>query len=291
LLVDVPDGKTWRQIMAFRTVLVHAQDNEVGHELLEQAAALAQAQNGHLVALVVGVQPTAPYATMVDVPLEGYVEDIQRARDATRQEAEKLTGHLDRLGGSYEVRAVAVPPGMVGTEFARHARYADIALFPKPDDSGVWHQTVDTTLFESGKPVMICPRGARLDPIGKRVALAWNAGREAARSINDSLPLITGADDVRIVMVDPHVGPWEHGEEPGADMATMLARHGLPVQVDALPRADRSFADSFLAHARDMAADLLVCGAYGHSRFSEMLLGGATRDLMDETDRPVLMSH
>jgi nucleotide-binding universal stress UspA family protein len=277
--------------MAFKTVLVHAQDNDRGRQLVDQASRFAAAHGAHVVALLVGVQPTAPYATMVDVPLDGYVEDIQRARDAVRDDADRLSEYLNHLGGSFEVRGVSVPPGMVGAEFARHGRYADISLFSTPDDTGLWHQTVDTTLFESGKPVLICPPGASLEGVGKRVAIAWNAGREAARTLNDALPLMAGAQDVRVVMVDPRVGPFDHGEEPGADVATMLSRHGLPVTAEALPKSGRTFAEAFIAHARDMNADLLVCGAYGHSRFSEMLLGGATRDLMEAADRPLLMSH
>lgn len=277
--------------MAIKTVLVHAQDNDRGRKLLEEAVSFAEPRGAHVVALVVGVQPTAPYATMVDVPLEGYVEDIQRAREAVRENTLRLSELMNRLGGSFEVRGVSVPPGMVGAEFARHARYADLSVFSTPDDSGLWHQTVDTTLFESGKPVLICPPGASLETVGRRVAVAWNAGREAARTVADALPLMEGAEDVRVVMVDPRVGPFDHGEEPGADVSAMLARHGLRVTAEALPKSGRTFAEAFLAHARDIDADLLVCGAYGHSRFSEMLLGGATRDLMEETDRPVLMSH
>jgi nucleotide-binding universal stress UspA family protein len=277
--------------MAFRTILVHARDSATGRELLEEAARFAAEQGAHLVALAIGVQPSAPYATMIDVPLEGYVEDIQRARDDVREETDRLGAHLSRSGVSFETRGVCVPPGMVGTEFARHARYADISIFSKPDDTGLWHQTVDTVLFESGKPILICPPGCSLAGSGRRPAIAWNAGREAARSVADALPLMTGAEDVRVVMVDPRVGPGEHGEEPGASVATMLARHGLPVTADPLPKSGRSFADAFLAHARDLGADLLVCGAYGHSRFTEMLFGGATRDLMEQADRPVLMSH
>jgi len=208
-----------------------------------------------------------------------------------RSETDSLSRHLSRSGISFEVRGASVPPGMVGTEFARHARYADISLFGKPDDSGLWHQTVDTTLFESGKPVLICPPGAKLDPLGKRAALAWNAGRQAARSVADALPLLEASQDVRIVMVDPRVGPSDHGEEPGAAISKMLARHGLKVTAEALAKSGRTFADAFLAHARDIDADLLVCGAYGHSRFTEMLFGGATRDLMERADRPVFMSH
>lgn len=277
--------------MPFRTVLVHAQDTDTGRALVEEAIRFAEPRRAHVVALVVGVQPVTPYATMVDVPLDGYAEDIARAREEVRLESDRISRHFARAGVTFEVRGVSVPPGMVGTEVARHARYADLSIFGKPDDSGLWHQTVDTTLFESGKPILIAPPKVSLHPIGRRAAIAWNAGREAARSVADALPLLEGSEDVRVVMVDPRVGPMAHGEEPGAAISTMLARHGLKVTAEALPKSGRTFADAFLAHARDIGADLLVCGAYGHSRLSEMLFGGATRDLMEQADRPVFMSH
>jgi len=277
--------------MAYKTILVHAENTEAGWSLVKAAAGFAAAHDAHLVALAVGIEPVVPYASMVDVPVANYAQDLEEARREVKADADAIAKQLEPLGISFEVRAACRPGGLAGTEFARHARYADISIFPQRNELDNWHQLLDTTLFESGKPLLICPTGCSLEAIGKRVAIAWDAGREAARAVADAIALMTAAEDVRIVAVDPHVSPERHGEVPGADLATMLARHGMPVSVDAIPGADRGFASAFLTHAADMNADLIVAGAYGHSRIGQMLLGGATRDLMEETDRPLLMSH
>ncbi|WMS42635.1 universal stress protein [Acuticoccus sp. MNP-M23] len=277
--------------MAFKTVLVHAENTEPGWSLVEAAAAFAAERDAHLVALLVGLEPSVPYASMIDVPAANYGLDLEDARNELKAGADEIRGKLERLGGSFEVRATLRPGGLAGAEFARHARYADISIFPQRNTEGNWHQLLDTTLFESGKPMLICPPGCTLTGIGQRVAIAWDAGAEAARAVANAIPLMLAADDVHVVTVDPHVSTARHGEVPGADLATMLARHGIAVSVNAIPGEDRGFASAFLTHAADMNADLVVSGAYGHSRIGQMLLGGATRDLMETADRPLLMSH
>ncbi|MEM7566773.1 MAG: universal stress protein, partial [Pseudomonadota bacterium] len=277
--------------MTFKTIMVHAEDSGPGRSLLEEATAFARANGAHLVALVCGIEPPAPYVGISPGPIDGYIADLERARTDTRAEVKRIDAFLTRLGGAFEVRGATVQSGLAGAEFTRHARYADLAIFPQSNTSGTLHRLLDTTLLESGKPVLVLPEGAHLKTIGRRVAIAWDAGAEAARAVHYALPLMVGAEDVRVVMVDPHTGLSYHGEEPGADLGTMLARHGLPVSVDALPDEDQRFATIFLRHANDMDADLLVAGAYGHWRMAQVILGGATRDLMRDAKRPLLMAH
>lgn len=277
--------------MTLKTILVYAENTEPGWALLDAAAGLAAVNEAHIVALLIGMEPPTPYASMVAVPLTNYVQALETARETLKADADEIEARLKKTGVSFEVRTALLPQGLAGTEFAQHARYADIAIFPQRDSHEYWHQLLDATLFESGKPLLICPRGASLRTIGRRVAIAWDSGREAARAVSDAIPLMAKADDVRVVTIDPHVSSERHGDVPGADVATMLSRHGIPVSVDAIPSADASFAKAMLTRADDMDADLIVSGAYGHSRVGQMLLGGATRDLMETADRPLLMSH
>ncbi|WP_108663390.1 universal stress protein [Acuticoccus kandeliae] len=277
--------------MVFKTVLVYAEESDEGAELITQAVSFARHHDAHLVALTIGLQPIQPYASMVDVPFTGYIDDIQAARESVKETAERLDAKLSTEAISFEVRGVSLPVGMVGAEFARHARYADIALLPQSNGAGTIHQIFDATLFESGHPVLVTPSGVRLNEIGKTVAIGWDASREAVRAIADARPFLTPETDVRVVMFDPRVTIDRHGAEPGADLATMLVRQGLKVSVDTLARNDRSFANAFLTHARDVGADLIVTGGYNHSRFSEALFGGATRDLLETSPVPILMSR
>ncbi len=105
------------------------------------------------------------------------------------------------------------------------------------------------------------------------------------------MPFIEAAEAVHIAMVDPDTGDDAHGEEPGADLAAALARHDVPVTVDALPSAGQTVAGRLLSHAADCGASLIVMGGYGHWRLRESVFGGATRDMVRQTTVPLLMAH
>jgi nucleotide-binding universal stress UspA family protein len=135
------------------------------------------------------------------------------------------------------------------------------------------------------------PHSGRFASVATRVLVGWNASREAARAVNDALPMLAGATTTCILAANPERGIGGHGEEPGADIALHLARHGLSVTVEHRVAPDVPDADLLLNHASDMSADLLVVGAYGHSRLREFVLGGVTRTLLRQMTVPVLMSH
>jgi len=127
--------------------------------------------------------------------------------------------------------------------------------------------------------------------IGKCVLVAWDASREAARAVADAMPLLAAADAVIVLAVDPQPGPDGHGEIPGADIALHLARHGVKAQIERTVSAGVPIGELLLSRAADLGADMLVMGAYGHSRVRELLLGGATRSILASMTIPVLMSH
>lgn len=274
-----------------KTVLVQCARDEAGAEFLAEAAAFAVSRGAHLIALAVGLEPPAAYAGYPDMAVDGYFKELQEVRQEVKDTVEWAKERLPATGASFEVRGIVVPSGNAGAAIARQARCADLSILPRDGADGEWRQFFEAVLFESGRPVILWPRGSKLGTIGTRVAIGWDTGAESARAVGDALDLLAGADDIRIVAVDPRIGIDAHGEDPGADLATMMARHDLKVTVDAIPRQSRSTADAILQHARAMDADLIVAGAYGHSRLSEIILGGVTRDLMDATERPLMMSH
>ena len=147
-----------------------------------------------------------------------------------------------------------------------------------------------------GRPVLVVPyigavmRGAE-PVIGRRIMVAWDAGREAARAVSDALPLLQQAERVDLIVVNAVKGAHRHGPEPGADIAQHLARHDVHVQVDHLQVHDLSPADTLLSLLSDRDSDLLVMGAYAHSRMREIVLGGVTRNMLEHMTVPVLMSH
>jgi nucleotide-binding universal stress UspA family protein len=138
---------------------------------------------------------------------------------------------------------------------------------------------------------VVIPRGWAGGEFGKQIMIAWLPSREAARAIHDALPLIISAGSATVAVVDPSISDREYGEEPGADIATALARHGVEVTVNQLPRSDRSIADTIREHAVARSADLVVMGGYGHSRLREAIIGGVTRDMIANTSVPLLISR
>jgi nucleotide-binding universal stress UspA family protein len=138
---------------------------------------------------------------------------------------------------------------------------------------------------------LVVPYAGRFERIGERVLVAWNASREAARAVSDSLPLLSRAKSVTVMAVNPKSGPNAHGDVPGADIALFLARHGIKTEATQVFADDVDIGDMLLSRAADLGTDLLVMGAYGRSRLTELMLGGATRQILSEMTIPVLMSH
>jgi nucleotide-binding universal stress UspA family protein len=143
----------------------------------------------------------------------------------------------------------------------------------------------------AGRPVLIVPYVGTFKTLGQRVLVAWNASREATRAVNDALPLLERASSVRVLSVNPRRGIAGHGPIAGADMSLHLARHGVRVEAAAVNTDDVRVDDMLLSQAADAGADLIVMGAYGHSRLGEYVLGGATRHLLRQITVPVFMSH
>jgi len=123
------------------------------------------------------------------------------------------------------------------------------------------------------------------------VLVGWDASREAARAVRDAMPLLARAEAVTVLTIDAEQSPFGHGEIPGADIALYLARHGVKAEVARTVSAGIGIGNTLLSRAADYEANLLVMGAYGHSRVRELLLGGTTRTVLTSMILPVLMSH
>jgi nucleotide-binding universal stress UspA family protein len=148
----------------------------------------------------------------------------------------------------------------------------------------------EAALFEGMAPVLAVPaRGmAAADP--RNVVVAWNQSREALVAARRALPFLRRADAVQIVVVDPSAyGPER--SDPGGLLCQYLVRHGVRAEVVVLARSLPRVSDLLARHLRDANADLLVMGAYGHSRFREAIMGGATRDMLEKAEVPVFLAH
>lgn len=151
---------------------------------------------------------------------------------------------------------------------------------------------MEAALFEGRAPVLIVPdAGLAANGINaKRVVLAWDQSSEAMLATRNAMPILKNATIVDIMIIDPP----SHGanrSDPGGYLAQYLVRHGVHAEVSVLARSMPKVADIMMQHIRDKGADMLVMGAYGHSRLREALLGGATRNMLEQTEVPILMAH
>lgn len=145
-------------------------------------------------------------------------------------------------------------------------------------------------VLNSGCPVLIVPESAQMKYPAERVLIAWNASKAAAHAVRSALPLLKRARMVEIAMINPGAKPEVHGEEPGADVGVYLARHGVTVEV-VRQTVDTAPGRALLSLAAHQSSDLLVMGCVAHPRYPGVLLGGASRNVLDSATIPVLMAH
>lgn len=279
--------------MSYKTLLTVLTDTRIADAALQQITALAQSQDAHAEALCLGVDRTQTgyyYAGANAMILQ---ETIERAR----KESEEILGYANNVLGKSGIRwsseSGVAQLADLGRHVAYHARFSDLVITPRPygENRGVEVEAlVEAALFDGRSPVLVVPDGAKPLVKPSTVVVAWNESVEAMAAIRKSLPFLKMADNVRITVIDPPV----HGPErsdPGGMLSQMLSRHGVNCEIDVLSKTVSRISDVLIRHATDTSADMIVMGAYGHSRFREAILGGATRNMLENAKLPVFMAH
>ena len=277
--------------MSYKTILAVTGPG-LGDGDLKLTAGLCEQLDAHLSVYVIALAAPPPLGNAGSLSvawLEEREEDMRRL-DARTAAVSALLAGSDL---SADVSSHYTELGRGDEAIGWRARYADLTVIGPDVLAGetLKEKIIEGVLFSSGKPLLLVPSGALPTLTPKRVMVAWDSRIEASRAVRESLEMLKGAEDVHLVLVDPVQGEDYHGEEPGADAAAYLARHGVKVTIDRLPRMSRSAADVLRRHALDMSAELIVMGAYGRSRFREVLLGGATRTILKASTLPVWMAH
>mgnify|MGYP000267032296 CR=1 FL=1 len=275
------------------TVLTNPGDAELA---ISSAARLARSQDAHLDVLVLGVDRTqvgysyiGSGAVLMQVGIDRAEADA-RAMEAAAKAALAEEGEDLR----YSVEAVVTQLGALTDLVASRARFADLVVLPRPYGTGIGPESeaiVEAALFEGKVPVLVLPaKGLGENALPKRIVVAWNQSGEALTATRLALPLLKGADAVNITVIDPPT-QGEERSDPGGMLCQMLVRHGVHAEVSVLARSLPRISDVLARHIWDQNADMLVMGAYGHSRFREAILGGATRNMLEKAEVPVLMAH
>jgi nucleotide-binding universal stress UspA family protein len=279
--------------MAFKNLLVHVDDTKACAARVRAAIDLAIAHGAHLCGVYV-IGDTSP-ATFAGGYLPPETMEMLRRELGERADAAlaRFTEEAQRNQISFETRTDRVVFAAMAQALATHARYADVVILGQvdPDEPAASAFLPEEVTLASGRPTLVIPYIGPQATLGQRVTVAWDASREAARAVNDALPILTRAQAVGVVTVNPSETPFGHGEQPGADIALHLARHGIKVDVQRIESRDVDVANIILSHIADQSSDLLVMGAYGHSRLRELVLGGVTRTILHDMTVPVFMAH
>lgn len=278
--------------MPFKTVVMVVGTGQDDTEI-DRAARIAEGLGAHLTLLVLGIAPPPPSSPYGVVSNDIWAGEIREGQAEAQARAEAIEARLAGRETGLTISSQYVDRATVATLAARFARYADLTLIAPQAEGAELVQSwvINGALFESGRPVVILPKGETAFPRVRRVMISWDASVEAAKSVYDSIELMQGAEAVDVVLIDPVPTFEGHGPEPGADLATYLARHGISTTIHRLPREGKEVAGILQRTATDLGADLVVMGGFGHSRLRQRIFGGTTTSMIKESKIPVLMAH
>ena len=279
--------------MALKDILVHI-DNSVSCEnRLQTALQLAEQHGAHLIGLYTIPPLTMPGYVAVEIPLET-IQTLHNAAKRDSQQGEALFSKLTTNSSvSCEWRC---EEGTYEETLLQHARYVDLIVIGQQNrqdsDAQAQIHSPDNILLDVGRPVLIIPHSGQCASIGKQVLIGWNGSREAIRAINHAIPILQVANKVEIVSIEKSKQRQPEKIITGTDIALHLARHDVTAEAHIISsEGNTRTATLLLTHAGEIGADLLVIGAYGHSRWKEMILGGVTHELLDTMTLPVFASH
>lgn len=276
----------------YKTILVHVDASKRTTARTEAAVRLALSNEAHLVGTALtGLSAFQFPATIMDAGMPPIVFPIEELRAGADRALEAFDSRA-RAMGVHSLERLRLDED-VGAGLCLQARYADLVVISQvPAGESAPYVQPDFpqyVVLNSPRPVLVLPAVHAGGDIGKHVTVAWNGSAEAVHAIASALPMLRRAEHVQLLVIleDLDVA---HGDQPGADMALYLARQGVKVEVLVL-RSDKDHGKQLLSCAADNGSDLIVMGAYGHSRLREFVLGGFTRTALRTSPVALWMAH
>lgn len=286
---------------AFKSILVPVSDAGAAGAL-DTALRLAGDFGAHVVGLHVRPDPTTAVPLVGEGMSGAMVEEMIGVAEAQGEKrAVAARAVFDAAAARYGAPLADGPPAAglsvewidtVGREedvVVWRGRVSDLVVFPHPGgeeetSAGI---TLNSVLMGSGRPLLLCPAEATPAAPGRKVCIAWNGSTEAARAVAFAMPFLVAAEAVTILTVAEH----REGAVPAGDLAQQLAWHGIKADSLMIEASGGHAGDELLSHAVKAGADLLVMGAYTHSRLRQLILGGVTRHVIAKSPLHVLMCH
>jgi nucleotide-binding universal stress UspA family protein len=280
-----------------KTILLPFHDEDTGRTALDAATLVARRFGSYLEGLLVMEGPHLTFDRRMPVPteyLEQMVREWREFADSARAHFLLITrergiapGELESAGQG-PVAGWREVDGRESEVVAEHGRLFDLIVIGRttPHKHARWHATCEAALFESGRPVLLAPAQPPKS-IGESVLIAWNGSTETARSVALAMPLLIAASRVLVLSIEG----WMISGPSGRDITNHLVRNGVAAEAETVPTSGRTAGEVILEKCRDIQADLLVKGAYTHSRLRQVILGGATEHVMKHAAVPVLLAH
>jgi nucleotide-binding universal stress UspA family protein len=273
-----------------KDIAIHLTGSNEDQIRIEHAAALARCLDAHLTGLQVHEMPEV--LTITDPAGSGFLQALMAdSVDRAAAVTERVRAQLDATGINHELRRLDLFPGQLASALAAEVRASDLFVGTRPyGDPGKQQRVEEAVLFESGRPCMFVPPGHRAPASYPSVLVAWKNTREAAVAVAAAMPVLQAAQDVRVAIVEEDGVGEQRGEAVGEEIGRYLSRHGVSGEVRLIGGWNNVSA-AILNEAGHAGADLIVLGAYGHSRMREWALGGVTRDVLSQSPVPILTAR
>jgi nucleotide-binding universal stress UspA family protein len=281
-----------RSIAVIKDLVVNL-EHQIAHDpAREFAITVAETFDAHVAGVAFAYTPEFPGYVMLEIPPDIVAKMIAQSMKGAEAAIERFDAAAKRSLVSAERCLIKTMGVAAPVLLSTLARRFDLSVFMQSDPNGVDNdEMIETSLFQSGRPVIVVPYiqkdGLKLD----RVVCCWDGSRAAARAFNDVLPLLVKATNVDLLIVLNGKTKNDRREIRGAEMAKHLARHDVKVQIVTVPARDIDVANAILSYVADNSATLIVMGGYGHAKLREVILGGVTRDMLKSMTVPVFMSH
>lgn len=281
--------------MGYSTILVYCGQEKLTKSLTIAAASLCRSNDN---ARIIGLHVIPQVPVYPDMAFLVTSELVDMQRTAMIKQAEEtrhvFESEIKKFNIPWEWRTIEAGGTLVADRILDHGRNVDVIIGAQDNpetDNDTQYGITEQVLIRAGRPVLFIPYQGEFTTIGRKVLIAWNGSREAARATFDALPVLKKAECVDILWASDNKEHNETTESPVSEISATLLRHDVPIRNLHAVDNSKSFSDELLARLGHLESDLLVMGGYGHSRFREFVFGGATHDVLQHMTIPVLMSH
>ena len=280
--------------MQVKDILVHLDNSDACAHRVEAAIALAKREQARVTGVALALKSITANYIGIQVPKSITEAQQEIVKEAANTAVAEFTRAAEAAGVEHDSEVIFTTAARAPDRLAYKARSQDITFLgqPNPDDDNTAYMThlLEGVLFDSGRPAYVVPYVGRIDVSHRNAVIAWDGGKKAARAIHDAIPMLQGrGSKITLLMVNAKKSSSKKDEKPGTDMLRHLQNHGLDAQLENL-QVDVKTDYAILNYLSDNGADLLIMGAYEHSRLREKAFGGVTDSIIHHMTTPVIMA-